>query len=433
MYKRFFSAILCALFLFAAFPVDALAASVPPPVSDDVMEAVSVLSGLNTAADSGGVYLTENATKVVVLLIKATEARKNEIRAMVKNPDILVFQNAKYSYTELMNMFSKGSGTNGKFELIGTGVDIQNNCVVVEVYYGGEAAARAYYKKYGDRVKVVGADALPKGDEYDPIEGSSVAWLKEVFPAAKEITTTDIRFVFSGAPKVTKTRAVLNKQGESLTLYRFANKKDYEKCKAMIRGTSLVYGGNVVYVDTEFATTYFYNKNSNMLALYCGATRSVFETLQDRNFHPAGGLGGFFARRNGVIYKDATTRVDPNENTPDTPKALAKISSAVVRAIVKSAPSGLKEGAYTLELRESIRGKLGGTITVTAMPGVMEKGKSYIVFLKEQAVSGGKKALVLTDNAYFSVFELTDKGYVLPVREYGMTKPVTQTAFIKGL
>ncbi|HWR23572.1 MAG TPA: hypothetical protein VN366_08855 [Feifaniaceae bacterium] len=408
-----------------------MANRVPVPVSDDAVEAAKILSGLDSAVDFGGVYLTENATKVVVLLVKATEARKNEIRAMVKNPDILVFKAAKYSIKELQAVFDQ-IDSNGKFEWTTYGIDIMKGYVEVNVYYGGEAAAREHFKKFGDKVKVIGSDFVPKLDEYDAIKVTNEAWLKEVFPDAKEVTTTNTRFVFSGAPKVTKTRAVLNEPGESLTLYRFANRKDYEKCKAMIKGTTLVYGGKVVYVDTEFASTYFYNENSNMLALYCGSTQRIFGRLEDRNFFPAGGFGGFFARRNSAIYKNSTSRVQPDENTPDTPKALAKLSSAVVRGIVKSAPAGTKEGAYTLELRESIRGKLTGTITVTAMPGVMEKGRSYLVFLKEQT-SGGKKELVLTDNAYFSVFELNDKGYVLPIREYGMTKPVTQTAFMKGL
>lgn len=231
MCKRVWNAVLCVLVLFNVFPVGAMANSVPIPASDDAVEAAEILSGLESDADFGGVYLTENASKVVVLLVKATQARKNEIRAMVI---------------------------------------------------------------------------------------------------------------------------------------------------------------------------------------------------------PAGGLGGFFAPRNSAIYQDGTRRVEPDANTPDTPKALAKQSFAIVRGIVKSAPTGTKEGAYTLELRESIRGNLKDTITVTAMPRVMEKGKSYIVFLKEQA-SGGKKTLVLTDSVYFSAFELNDRVYVLPIREYGMTKPVTQTAFIKGL
>ncbi len=448
MCKRVFSAILCALFLFAAFPMGAMAATTA--AADLNWVASQTLSELEIAwsdakglpvniseaqyypDDVAGLYITKD-NKACVMLVKITEKRKNELRSLVTKPELLVFEKAKYSFKELNAVFEQAGKSNGKFEWTTYGIDIMGNCVEINVYYGGEAAAREYFKKFGDKVKVVGSDFVPKLDEYDAIEITNEAWVREVFPDAKELATTKTLFVFSGAPKVLKTRAVLNKQGESLTLYRFANKKDYEKCKAMVRGNSLVYGGKVVYVDTEFASTYFYNESSNMLALYCGSAQRVFGVLEDRNFYPAGGLGGFFARRNSAIYKNSTSRVQPDENTPDTPKALAKLSSVIVRAIVKSAPSGLKEGPYTLELRESIRGKLSGTITITAMPGVMEKGKSYIVFLKEKTLSGGKKALELTDNAYFSVFELNDKGYVLPIREYGMTKPVTQTAFIKGL
>ncbi len=447
MYKRVFIAVLVAL-LVGCFPLVALANTdtVPQTQYDKASQALDELvsawrstKGLPESAgpekyypdDVAAIYITED-NKAGVMLVKVTEQRKKELRALVSYPEVLVFEKGKYSYQEL-NAVLEQMGIGGAFEVTMFGINELKGYIEVYVYYGGEAAAREQYKRFGDKIKVFGSDFVTGGDLYDAIQGSNEAWLKEVFPEAKEITTTNTLFVFSGAPKVTKTRAVLNKQGESLTLYRFANKKDYEKCKAMIRGTSLVYGSKTVYVDTEFASTYFYNDSSNMLALYCGSTQRVFGVLYDRNFYPAGGLGGFFALRNSAIYKNSTSRVQPDENTPDTPKALAKLSSAVVRAIVKSAPSGLKEGAYTLELRESIRGKLSGTITVTAMPGVMEKGKSYIAFLKEQALSGGKKALVLTDNAYFSIFELNDKGYVLPIREYGMTKPVTQTAFIKGL
>ncbi len=447
MYKRVLSAILCALVLFAAFPVGAMAAISPKEIELNTL-AGKIIGELETAwrnekglpvtaepaeyypDDVAALYITKE-NKACVMLLKITEKRKNEIRALVSKPDLLVFEKGKYSYKELHAVFEQ-LDLNG-IEWTTYGINEVKGFVEVKVYYGGEAAARKHFKKYGDKVKVVGSDFVPKLDEYGAIEVTNEAWIREVFPDAKEITTTDTCFVFSGAPKVTKTRAVLNKLGESLTLYRFANKKDYEKCKAMVRGISLVYGGNVVYVDTEFASTYFYNEKSNMLALYCGSTQRIFGSLEKRNFFSAGGFGGFFARRNSAIYKDGISPVDPDGNTPDRPKTLAKLSSAVIRGIVKSVPAGTKEGAYTLELRESIRGKLKGMITVTAMPGVMEKGRSYIVFLKEQPLSSGKKALALTDNVYFSAFELNDKGYVLPIREYGMTKPVTQTAFIKGL
>jgi hypothetical protein len=52
-----------------------------------------------------------------------------------------------------------------------------------------------------------------------------------------------------------------------------------------------------------------------------------------------------------------------------------------------------------------------------------------VLFLKKD--SNG--AYRLTDEAYFSAFEMNDKEYVLPIREYGMTKPLTLDAFKKSL
>ena len=198
----------------------------------------------------------------------------------------------------------------------------------------------------------------------------------------------------------------------------------------MIRGTTVVSGSAVVYVDTEFACTYFYNDASNMLALYCGSSSQVYARLYGRNFYPAGGLGGFFSPRNSTIYKIPAQRVEPNEKTPASPKELRAASSAVLTGVVKSVPTTKDmPGVYTITINESIRGSLKGTISVTAMPGVLEKGRSYVLFLKKDT----KGIYKLTDEAYFSAFELNDKGYVLPIREYGMTKPVSLDAFKKNL
>ncbi len=433
MPKRLFCALLCLLTLLSAFPAASFAAdNVPAPAYEDAMEAAHILSELESDRDFAGVYLIDGGAKVGVLLVKATTARKNEIRAMVRKPDLLVFKSAKYSYAELDRIASNiFDDTNGKFEITRSGSDIINNCVLVYVYYGGEAAARAYFsKKYGDRVKVVGSDYVPKGDEYDAIKVSNERWIREVFPDAKEFSTLNTRFVFSGAPRVVKTRAVLNKLGESFSLYRFKTQQEYEKGKAMIRGTTVVSGGKAVYVDTEFASTYFYNDASNMIALYCGATQRVFATLQDRNFYPAGGLGGFFARRNAAIYKSAAGRVEPDEHTPDSPKALRKLSDAVCVGTVKSVPTVKgKPGICEIAVKESICGTAKNTIRVTAMPGVLAKGRTYVLFLLKDGANGWR----LTDEAYLSAFELNDKGYVLPVREYGMTRPVSLATFKKSL
>ncbi len=432
MKKRFLCALLCLVLFLGALPAASLAANTPAPTYDDASAAADILDGLRNDGDFAGLYLKDNGAKVVVMLINATAARKNEIRAMVQRPDVVEFKSAKYSYAELDRICFEAIAGNGTFEVTTSGLDEINNCVVVTVYYGGEAAARAYYaKKYGNRVKVIGSDYVSMGDLYNPIAVSNEQWIREVFPDAMELSTANARFVFSGAPRAVKTRAVLNTQGESLTLYRFKTQQDYEKAKAMIRGTTVVSGGKTVYVDTEFASTYFYNGASNMLALYCGSTQRTFSTLYERNFYPAGGLGGFFSLRNSAIYKGTEGRVLPDEHTPESPQALRKLSDAVCLGIVKRTPDVKgKAGEYEIAVTESIRGAAKNAIRVSAMPEVLEKGRTYMLFLVKDGASAGWR---LTDNVYFSVFELNDKGYVLPVREYGMTRPVSLSTFKKGL
>lgn len=428
MTKRLFCALLCLILLIGALPVSAMAIA-PTPTYADALRAASTLSGIRDNKDVGGIYMTEDQTHLAVLLVHASNARKNEIRAMVENPDALIFKSAKYSYTELKKLCTILSSNVG-FDLTGCGVDEMNNCVLVEVYYDGVEAARAYYAKYKDRVMIVGSDFSTVGERYAFIQISNEQWIRDVFPGAKEFSTQNTRFVFSGAPRAIKTRAVLSKLGESISVYRFENNKDYAKAKAMIRGTTVVSGSSVVYVDTPFASTYFYHDDSNMLALYCGSAQSVFPNLKQSNFYPAGGLGGFFANRNLAIYKNAAQRIEPNGKTPASPEALRTASTAVLAGKVKNVPTATGvPGVYTITVGDSIRGSLKGTISVTAMPGVLEKGRSYVLFLKKDA----KGIYRLTDEAYFSVFEINDKGFVLPIREYGMTKPVTFEAFKKSL
>ncbi|MEL7601788.1 MAG: hypothetical protein AAGU77_01400 [Bacillota bacterium] len=427
MTKRFFCALLCLLMLIASLPASAMATDSAYGAS----ETANALNAIRDDKDFAGLYLSDNQTRLVVMLVNASSARKNQIRAMVENPGILTFKNAKYTFAELQKICDEAIVLSGKgFDFTMCGVDEEYNRADIYVYYGGEQAARAYFAKYKDRVRIIGSDYVPMGDEYDPIQISNEKWIREVFPDAKEFSTEKTRFVFSGAPRATKTRAVLSEKGESLTLYRFDNKKDYQKAKSMIRGTTLVSGSAVVYVDTQFASTYFYNDASNMLALYCGSAQQVYARLYGRNFYPAGGLGGFFSRRNSAIYKIPAQRIDPNEKTPASPTELRAASSTVLTGIVKSVPTTKDApGVYTIAVDESIRGALKGTISVTAMPGVLEKGRSYVLFLKKDS----KGVYKLTDEAYFSAFELNDKGYVLPIREYGMTKPVTLATFKKSL
>ncbi len=431
MTKRLFCALLCLILLIGALPAPAMAKN-PALTYDDALESAGTLGVLREDADFAGLYITKDQKGVVLLLVNPSSARKYEIRAMVRRPDALTIKNAKYTYAELEKICDEAVKMSGKagFDFAMGGVDEEDNCVEIGVYYGGEQAARTYFAKYKDRVRIIGSDYVTMGDGCDPIRISNEKWIRGVFPDAKGFTTEKVRFVFSGAPRATKTRAVLSKEGESLTLYRFDNKKDYEKAKSMIRGTTVVTGSALVYVDTLFASTYFFNDDSNMLALYCGSAQQVFGRLYYRNFYPAGILGGFFSPRNTAIYKNPAQRVEPDGKTPASPKSLRVASTAVLTGVVKSVPTTKDiPGVYTVAVGDNIRGSLKGTISVTAMPDVLEKGRSYVLFLKKDA----KGIYRLTDEAYFSAFEINDKGYVLPIREYGMTKPVMLEAFKKNL
>lgn len=419
MIKRFFCALLCLLLLLSALPASA-------------MSAAYSLDSIRDDKDFAGIYMADDQTHLVVLLVNASNARKNQIRSMVDNPDMLLFKGAKYTYAKLEEICDYAAKMSGKtgFEVTGCGVDEMSNCAWIEVYYDGVEAARTYFAKYKDQVKVTGSDYSTVGERYAVTQISNEKWIRDVFPGAKGLSTEKVRFVFSGAPRAIKTRAVLNEQGESLTLYRFENKKDYNRAKAMIRGTTVVSGSAVVYVDTLFASTFFYDDDSNLLALYCGSSQSVFSTLVATSFNPAGRLGGFFSPRNNAIYKNATQRIEPDGKTPASPKELRAASSAVLTGVVTSVPTAKDTpGTYTITVSESIRGSLKGTVNVTAMPGVLEKGRSYVLFLKKDS----KGVYKLTDEVYFSAFELNDKGYVLPIREYGMTKPVSLESFKKSL
>ena len=430
MTKRLTCALLCLLLLTTAFPTASMA-KLPAPTFEDGTAVADALDAIQYDKDFAGLYFSNNRTSVTVMLVNASSARKNQIRAMVARPDILLFKNAKYTFAELDKICGEAMVISDKAGFCVTDCAIydRENYVEIGVYYDGVEAARKYFAKFKDAVKVVGSDYDIAGTGFDKRTFSNEQWIRQIFPDAKEYSTEKVRFVFSGAPRAVKTRAVLNKQSESLTLYRFDNKQDYDRAKTMIRGNTVVSGSAVVYVDTLFASTYFYDDESNLLALYCGSTQTVFSVLVATDFNPAGGLGGFFSWRN-AIYKTAAQRIEPNGKTPASPKALRAASTAVLTGTVKSVPTTKDtSGVYTIAVTDSIRGSLKGTINVTAMPGVLEKGRSYVLFLKKDA----KSIYRLTDEAYFSAFELSDKGYVLPIREYGMTKLVTLDAFQKSL
>lgn len=263
----------------------------------------------------------------------------------------------------------------------------------------------------------------------------SEKWLATNFPKLRSLTTTQTRFVFASAPEVAKTRAVLNKKGESLTLYRFKTDKDVQKCKAMIKGNTLVYGGKTVYVDTLFPATYYIYPEGKTIALYCGSDKAVDEKLQ-KTYATAGDFGGYFDARHGITAPDGMIIAAPQTEDIDL-KSIKERTDSVYIATVTRTPSWKGHsvnGSYTLEVTETVRGIERTTLKLSELwPGVMIEGRSYVVCVKHVAAQNGATKLQLADRLYYSTFEINDKGYVLPIREYGMKAPVKLDTFLKSI
>jgi hypothetical protein len=75
MTKRFFCALLC-LLLIVSLPATALAAA---PVYG-ASEAANALNAIRDDKDFAGLYITDNQAGLVVVLVNASSARKNQIR-----------------------------------------------------------------------------------------------------------------------------------------------------------------------------------------------------------------------------------------------------------------------------------------------------------------------------------------------------------------
>ena len=392
--------------------------------------------------DVAGLYVMGGDKAAVVLVYGVTEARKNEIRALVTKPEVIVFKSAKYSCNEL-TAIADTIDSDGSFELVGWWVgDYETeNAVMVEVYYGGKAAAKAYFKKHGDKVKVVEGERNTLLLEAPDAASRNEAWLKNIFPKLRSLETTETRFVFASAPKVTKTRAVLNKKGESLTLYRFETEKDVQKCAAMIKGNTLVYGGKTVYVDTLFPATYYIHPEGRAIALYCGSDAAVNKKLLE-TYSIAGEYGGYFDNRNffdppGV---DPLVVNPPRETAPLPPESIKELlarTEGIYLVKVKSAPTwngrNYDTENYSLEVTRNIRGSSREGLSLEAYPDVMRAGRSYVLFVRTAAIRGKAASIYMADWTYQSAFEINDRGDVLPIREYGMKAPVKLEKFLKGL
>ena len=268
-----------------------------------------------------------------------------------------------------------------------------------------------------------------------------LGWIVSRFSSARDFKTTQTRFVFASAPEATKTRAVLNKKGESLTLYRFDSAKEMQKCAAMIKGNSLVYGGKTVYVDTLFPATYY--AGGKTIALYCGADTAVDKKLKE-TFEVAGGYGGYFDKRDEAALPAEAEGLDmlivspPQERpAPKTLKELRKRADSVYVAKVKKVPVWGKgtqiDGMYELEVVKNVRGIARAVVQLRDWPGVMQEGREYVLYLKHEENELGGTKVIYADTKNHSTFEIDDRGYVLPIREYGMKAPAKLEKFLKGI
>ena len=271
-----------------------------------------------------------------------------------------------------------------------------------------------------------------------PPDAASIneSWLRTTFPKLRSMETKETRFIFASAPKVTKTRAVLNKKGESLTLYRFETEKDMQKANAMIKGNTLVYGGKTVYVDTLFPATYYIHPEGKAIALYCGSDKAVDEKLK-KTYEAAGSFGGYFDARHGITAPDGMEIVAPQMGYPENLKQIKEETDSVYIATVTRVPSWnghSVNGSYALDVEKTVRGIERTTLKLSELwPGVMIEGRSYVVCVKHVATENGATKLQLADRLYYSAFEINDKGYVLPIRDYGMNAPVKLETFLKSL
>lgn len=266
--------------------------------------------------------------------------------------------------------------------------------------------------------------------------GIDAEWLRAAFPKLRSVEETKTRFVFASAPEVVKTRAVLNKAGESLSVYRFPTVKDAEKCKAMIKGNTLVYGGKTVYADSKFPVTYYVNTDTKAIILYCGADTKVDELLK-KTYTVAGSYGGYFDARHSIAIPGESDEIASPQTENIDLNVLKQRADSVYVATVTGTPSWkghAVNGSYALTVKETVRGIERTTLNLSGVwPGVMIEGRTYVVCIKHVSTENGATRLLLADQVYKSVFEINEKGDVLPIREYGMKAPVKLEKFLKSI
>lgn len=120
------------------------------------------------APDMGGLYWDNDSQRICVLLVNGgTEARKQEVIALVGNADWISFKSCKYSYAQLKAAWEEiGADMINGNGVVGVGMDEKRNYVTVGILAGTpETVAQGYIQRYGDMVRIEeGAISIPKTD-----------------------------------------------------------------------------------------------------------------------------------------------------------------------------------------------------------------------------------------------------------------------------
>jgi hypothetical protein len=203
----------------------------------------------------------------------------------------------------------------------------------------------------------------------------------------------------------------------------------------MIQGSALVYGGKLLYVDTKFPVTYFYNIKENVVALYCGADSQVWEKLL-QDYGVAGVYGAYFSPRHAIVH-DGMEIAIPLTGAAESLKQVKAMADSVYVVTVKKASTwdGIQiKGRHELEVIKNVRGIERKSFRLSGRwPELLRPGRSYVVCVKHESTDNGATIICLADREYQSVFEIDSRGYVLPIREYGMKTELKLETLLKQL
>jgi len=113
---------------------------------------------MNFPDDYGGFYIEtiNGANKYTIILVNVTESRENEIRALVSNPDSVIFKNGTYSYYDLLAaQLAIRNDLQLDGMIISCGIGTRENRLVVGVEPSAfESISNICWQKYGGIVIV---------------------------------------------------------------------------------------------------------------------------------------------------------------------------------------------------------------------------------------------------------------------------------------